>query len=51
MIIDKTIQDADETLIQPSYTSKLLTGEQAKELVRQCKEYVQAKKLEQQNNG
>lgn len=31
--------------------SKLLTGEQAKELVRQCKEYVQAKKLELQNNG
>ena len=31
---------------------KYLTGEQAKELVRQCKEYVQAKKLElQQNNG
>lgn len=42
---------ADLIPLELDYTSKLLTGEQAKELVRQCKAYVQAKKAEQQNNG
>ena len=51
MIINKTTNTQNGTQTQKVYSSKLLTGEQAKELVRQCKEYVQAKKLEQQNNG
>ena len=44
MIIDKTITTQSGIQTKKVYSSKPLTGKQAKELVQQCKAYVQALK-------
>lgn len=44
MIIDKTIATQSDTQTKKVYSSKPLTGKQAKELVQQCKAYVQSLK-------
>lgn len=49
MIVSKKINEAGVAWVRShktanTYTSKFLTGEQAKELVRQCKAYVQSLK-------
>lgn len=44
MIIDKTITTQSGIQTQKVYSSKPLTGKQAKELVQQCKAYVQSLK-------
>lgn len=44
MIVDKTVNTQSGTQTQKVYSSKPLTGKQAKELVQQCKAYVQSLK-------
>lgn len=44
MITNKTVNTQSGTQVQKVYTSKPLTGKQAKELVQQCKAYVQSLK-------
>lgn len=44
MIVDKTTNTQSGTQTQKVYSSKPLTGKQAKELVQQCKAYVQSLK-------